>query len=286
MPFRDILVHLDTSPQSEQRLQVAAALAARQGQYLIGLHAAEVMTPAGVISASGKGTDLYDVSYAAWERQVAEADAALKARFAAVVSAHGLTGEFRAAKGPVADTVGSHARFADLTMIGQTPEATANMGTVAWLVEHVLLTSGRPVMVLPVESSPAQLEKFDHILVGWDGSRAAVRAVHDALPLLKRAVKVTVLSVTAEHGGSGKVALNPGSDVAPHLARHGIAVEATTVPQGKVSAGATLLEQVTSLGANLLVTGGYGHSRLREFVLGGATRYILLNATVPVLLSH
>jgi nucleotide-binding universal stress UspA family protein len=285
MPLRDILVHLDATADCATRLAAACGLASRHGATLIGLHAAEVMTPAGLVTASGRGADLYDVSYTQWQQQVAQTDADLRAAFDAALTKYGIAGAWRTEQGPVADSVASHARFADITIIGQTPAASANMGTAGWLVEKVLLTSGRPVLVMPHVLAATHPDQPHHILIGWDGSRAAVRAVHDAMPLLRHAKRVTIMSI-ADGKGDGGIPLSPATDIAPHLARHDVRVEAASVPREEAGVAATLLRQAAELHADLLVAGGYGHSRLREFVLGGATRQILLEMTVPVLLSH
>jgi nucleotide-binding universal stress UspA family protein len=123
------------------------------------------------------------------------------------------------------------------------------------------------------------------VLVAWNAGREATRAVNDALPLLEGAAKVTVLAINPHGGlrGHGEV---PGADIALHLARHGVRAEASAIKSDDVEIGALLLSQAADLNADLIVMGAYGHSRLREVVLGGATREILRSMTVPVLLSH
>ncbi len=122
-------------------------------------------------------------------------------------------------------------------------------------------------------------------MVAWDASREAARAVSDALPILERASSVAVVSVNprSRDFGHGDV---PGADIALHLARHGVKVDVQRIETRDLDVGNALLSHVASESADLLVMGGYGHSRLREMVLGGATRTILGEMTVPVLMSH
>ena len=120
-------------------------------------------------------------------------------------------------------------------------------------------------------------------MVCWDGSRNAARAIADALPLLARAKAVEVVIVTGKPGESDEIA---GADIAHHLARHGLKVEVERLVARDIDITSTLLSRAADLGADLIVMGGYGHSRWREFVLGGATRGILASMTVPVLMSH
>ena len=122
-------------------------------------------------------------------------------------------------------------------------------------------------------------------LLAWDGSREAARAVGDALPLLRLTQAVTVL-VVGGHDASSETGAAPGVGIAAHLSRHGIRAEVRNVTTSGMSVPDTILAQATDDGADLLVMGGYGHSRLREMMLGGTTRYMLHHATLPVLLAH
>jgi nucleotide-binding universal stress UspA family protein len=125
--------------------------------------------------------------------------------------------------------------------------------------------------------------KLDRVLVCWDGSVTAARAIGDAMPFLERAGKVEVIIVSGEEAKSGEV---PGADMGAHLARHGIKVEVKQIVAADEDVGNTILSYAADFGASFLVMGGYGHSRLREFVLGGATRGILESMTVPALMAH
>jgi len=124
--------------------------------------------------------------------------------------------------------------------------------------------------------------KLDHVLVGWDGGVTAARAVGDAMPLLRKAGKVDVVTIVSKRVDEKEM---PGFDIARHLARHGVNAEVKRLPSGEEPAS-TLLSYAADAATDLMVMGGYGHSRLREFVLGGTTRNILASMTVPVLMSH
>jgi nucleotide-binding universal stress UspA family protein len=148
---------------------------------------------------------------------------------------------------------------------------------------NVMLASGRPVLAIPYAGQFEQIG--ERVLVAWNASREATRAVNDALPLLMGAKAVTILAVNPKHGieGHGDV---PAADIALHLARHGVKAEAAHTIAKDISEGDALLSYAADLGADLIVAGGYGHSRAREMVFGGATRTLLQEMTVPMLLSH
>jgi len=151
------------------------------------------------------------------------------------------------------------------------------------LPERVILGAGRPVIVVPYAGTFKTMGQ--RVVVAWNASREATRAVNDALPLLERAASVRVLSINPHGGRSGHGAV-AGADISLHLARHGVRVEAASVNASDVRVDDMLLSQAADCGADLIVMGAYGHSRLGEFVLGGATRHILRQITMPVFMSH
>ena len=174
---------------------------------------------------------------------------------------------------------GSIARRYDLAVVGQAdPDRVTQEELV---IEAALFASGRPVIVVPYIQK--QGLKLDRVLVAWDGSVTAARAIGDAMPFLERAGKVEVIIISEKEAKSGEV---PGADMGEHLARHGIKVEVRQIVAVDEDVANTILSYAADFGADFLVMGGYGHSRLREFVLGGATRGLLEAMTVPVLMSH
>jgi nucleotide-binding universal stress UspA family protein len=146
-----------------------------------------------------------------------------------------------------------------------------------------VLEVGRPVLVVPSVGQFPTLGQ--RVLVAWNASREATRAVHDALPLLRRSRRTQVVVINPQ-GGAGGHGDIPGADIGLHLSRHGVNAVCERISADDVETGALLLSRAADEGADLIVMGAYGHSRLSELVLGGATRHILRHMTVPVLLSH
>ena len=179
-----------------------------------------------------------------------------------------------------ADRFGEIARRFDLSVVGQAePDMLA--GAQELVAESALFASGRPVVLVPYIQKAGL--KLDRIMVCWDASRTAARAVADALPLLARAKAIDVVMIASERPKSDDI---PGADIGQHLARHGLKVEVKRIVATESDVASTILSHAADTSADFIVMGGYGHSRLREFVLGGATRGILSAMTVPVLMSH
>ena len=176
----------------------------------------------------------------------------------------------------LSDLAVNRARYFDLVLIGW---EAANESTHT-LAEDVIFGSGRPTMLLPELAKPTD---FDHVAIAWDGSRVAARAVCDATPLLRRAAKISVLTITDEKTLPEN---NPGVRLARGLRERGLSAEAHAVLSGGTDVAVTLQESAMQRGAGLLVMGGYGHTRVRDFILGGATEGILYDLRLPVLISH
>ena len=179
----------------------------------------------------------------------------------------------------VGDQFGRIARYFDLSVVEQAePETSAIEEKI---IEATLFDSGRPVIVVPyIQKAPL---KLDNVMVCWDGSRAATRAIADAMPFLELAGRVEVVIVANERGKQDEIG---GADMGQHLARHGLTVEVRRIVAGDVGVADMLLSHAVDAETDFIVMGGYGHSRLREFVLGGVTRSILRTMTAPVLMSH
>ena len=204
------------------------------------------------------------------------------AKFEAAARREGVSFETRAMSASLAgasEQFGAMARRFDLSVIAQgDPDAVAPEEVI---VEGALFGSGRPVVVVPYIHKGGV--KLDRMMVCWDASRAAARAVADAMPLLRRAKAVDVVIVASERPKSDEI---PGADIGQHLARHGLNVEVKRIVATDTDVPNTLLSHAADSAADFLVMGGYGHSRLREFILGGVTRGILASMTVPALMSH
>ena len=174
---------------------------------------------------------------------------------------------------------GRIARRFDLAIVGQADPETSSVEDI--IAETTLFESGRPMILVPyIQKAPL---KLDNVMVCWDGSRQAARAIGDAMPLLAKAGRVEIVIVSSERGKQDEI---EGADMGQHLARHGLKVEVHRMSSGGIDVADALLSRVADSGADFMVMGGYGHSRLREFVLGGVTRSMLRALTVPALLSH
>jgi nucleotide-binding universal stress UspA family protein len=280
MTYRTILVHVDNSSNAAARIELAAALAERERAHLIGT--AMTGVPHYMYSGSmyeGSGVIIADYLQYAAKR----ADKAL-ALFGEVTTRLGVQSpEQRRLEEDEYSGLCLQARYADLVVLGQAnPDERGEAGLLLDLPENVAVNSGRPVLVVPYAGEFPTLAK--HPLVAWNGSVEAARAVTAAIPLLRRASKVTVavFDPRAEADAHGQ---EPGADIALFLARHGVDVEVSSNP-APIDTGNAILSLAASINADLLVMGCYGHSRLREMMLGGATRTVLATMTLPVLMAH
>ena len=176
-----------------------------------------------------------------------------------------------------------HARYADLAVMTAATEDAGDTPIIHGFFTALLLESGRPVLVVPPGFKARGAAA--HVVVAWRPTREAARALHDAMPLLHAAETIDVLEVDPVGGERGDGPL-PGADIATHLARHGLKVRVVVRAREGESVATALLGHVQQSGAGLLVAGGYGHSRFREWALGGVTRELLKSAAVPVLFSH
>ncbi len=178
-----------------------------------------------------------------------------------------------------ADLFGQIARRFDLSIVRQAqPDELVAQDLI---IEAALFESGRPVLVVPYIQK--ERLKLDRVLVCWDASRNAARAIADAMPFLLRSEAIDVIVVATERPKSDEL---PGADIAQHLARHELNIDLKRIVSGDADVASTILSYAADSAADFLVMGGYGHSRLREFILGGATRGILSAMTVPTLMAH
>jgi nucleotide-binding universal stress UspA family protein len=279
LSYRSILVQVDHTKASPARVDAAIALALRHEAHLTGLYL--IVEPSGISSMRGYLPPEILASAAARGEELADARLA---EFAANAARNQLPFDTRIDRGldvELSDICSMHARYADLLVVGQEepddPPAGRN------LPEQLVLACGRPVLLIPyIGAGPTLGER---VVVAWDASREAARAVSDALPILERASSVAVVSVNPRSRDFGHGDM-PGADIALYLARHGVKVDVQRIETRDLDVGNALLSHVANESADLLIMGGYGHSRLREMVLGGVTRTLLHEMTVPVLMSH
>ncbi len=276
MSYKTILVQIDTGKRCSVRVEVAIRLAQQHDAHLVALQVLPPFEPPGYVMAE-MGPAILDAQKHAAAAEMVHAER----EFNNQASAAGLRDvEWRTAIDDPVDAMTLHARYADLIVIGQSDRSDGS-NMAADFPERLVLAAGRPVLILPSVGSFATIGK--RILVAWNAGREATRAVTDAIPMLRLADNVNVMAVNPKRGEHGNV---PGADIGLYLARHGVRVEVKTDHGAEIDVGNELLSRAADLDADLIVMGGYGHSRLKEWALGGATRIILESMTVPVLMSH
>lgn len=279
MAFKTILTHLDGSAALTQRVTLAARLAKKQAAHLVGV------APAGVAMVPG------DVFLGTTAGMLAEMQAELDA--AAVEAASHFeqicqdmdvdSYESRAIGNVPVETLLTQAKYSDLMILGQPDEQSRSVAADRSLIEHVLLGTGKPALVVPYAGQFDTLG--NKVMFAWDGSREASRAAMDAMPILQEAELVEVVVVNGDDAPVGRHGPIPGADIALYLARHGVTAEVRDI-KSEIDVGNTLLSHAADVGADLCVMGAYGHSRMMEWVWGGATRTILESMTLPVFMSH
>jgi nucleotide-binding universal stress UspA family protein len=280
MTYKNLLVQVDDTRACAKRIEAAVALAVAHGAHLTGVYIIAEPSPA----SFAQGYLPVELMTTLEQEFRSRADAAL-ARFATVAERNQIAFETRVDRvlyTEVADALATNARYADLVILGQVDPDDPATGP-HYLPEEVILGGGRPALVIPYIGPAASLG--ERVVVAWDASREAARAVNDALPLLERAKAVSVVTINPHQRpfGHGE---EPGADIGLHLARHDIKIEVQRVESRDIDIANTLLSHIANESADLLIMGAYGHSRVREFVLGGVTRTILAEMTVPVLMSH
>ena len=274
--IKDLVVNLGLGAR-DQAAEYAISVAETFGAHLLGIAVSyEPVIP---------GTVMGGIPPEIIESQRTESDKKARAaisRFEQAVKRAGISAESRIISTSIsgaAEQIGRIARRFDLSVIGQ-PERQKSLPDEV-IAEGVLFESGRPVIFVPFIQKGGM--KVDRTMVCWDGSRAAARAIADAEPFLKKAKQVEIVIISDKPSKNDEV---PGADLGQHLARHGLRVDVKRITSPDIDVPSTILSYAADSSADMIVMGGYGHSRLREFVLGGATRGLLESMTVPVLMSH
>ena len=277
MAVRDILVHVDNSRSMPGRVRAAAEFAKRHDAHLTGLYVieipvlpsyAEAQIPAAIFDA--QRAILVSVATAAGRE------------FRDIAEKSDISFEWRCVEDRQVDALSLHGRYADLLMVGQAdpedPECTSR-----GLADHLALSSGRPVLVVPTGGVSGVIG--ENIVVAWNARREAVRAVSDAMPLLESAERVSVVIINADAEDPENAGI-PAADIGLHLARHDIEIQTKSLFGAHAAIGEVLLAAAREENADLLVMGAYGHARLREVLLGGVTAHVLAHTHIPTLLSH
>jgi nucleotide-binding universal stress UspA family protein len=273
---KDILVNLTIDAKQDPVANYAVVVAAAFDAHLTGVaFAYEPLMPGSVfggVSASFAAKYIEEGRVAAHEARRAFEGAA---RSAGLIAEGHVIG---ASLDDASEKFGRMARGYDLSILGQArPDYSA---PEELLIEATLFASGRPLLVVPYIQQAGF--KLDRVMLCWDGSRKAARAIADAMPLLRLAGAIDVVTIEQIERRNELA----GADIAQNLARHGLKVELKPIVAKDVDVAATILSYAADSSADFIVMGGYGHSRLREFVLGGATRGMLASTTVPTLMAH
>jgi nucleotide-binding universal stress UspA family protein len=281
MRYKTILVYCNQTHRVEGLLATAIAIAEAHGGHIIGLN---ILPPVSFIPAGAPASP--DVVVLDHLRKACEAEQPnLRAIFEAAVRGREVTSQWReadAAKTTVKDVILTHARAADLVVASQADPDWEGTGQLD-LAEDLVIASGRPVIVVP--NSASILNWPPTVVVAWNGQREATRALFDALPLLQSAKSVKIVQIESPSERHLGVIL-PTADIRAALLRHHVPYQATEFIRSEQGAGEALADRLAREETDLLVMGCYGHSRLREFVFGGATQHILRHMTIPALMSH
>jgi nucleotide-binding universal stress UspA family protein len=275
--IKDIVTNLGVAGGSDVTRDYAISVALALDAHLTGIAIAYAPLSPGTVF------DSYTASIIAKQRHANEAAAKTAAtEFEEAARKNALSAEARIIESSfpgAADVFVRVARRHDLSIVGQSNKDSSIPDDL--ILEAALFGSGRPVLVVPfIQSAPFAP---DRILLCWDGSRSAARAIADALPILERAGNIDVVTIATRDDNRGEI---PGADMAHHLARHGLKVDLQRLISPDVDVPNTILSYAADRSSDLIVMGGYGHSRLREFILGGATRGVLSAMTVPTFMSH
>ncbi len=274
MAIRNILFHAFEGPAGQLLEDAAVAFASAHGATLTALCVID-NAPIPSYVAPYMPTNLAE-TYVEESRATAKQ---IENRVRAREAASGVSIEWRYREGDIRAIFTQHAHYTDIVMLAQGRSGEETIGPALNLPGDLVLTAGRPVLVLPWSGASATLGR--RVLIGWNGSTEATRAVNDALPILQQADAVKVLTVGEEEGRH-----IPGAEITRHLARHGVKAEADHVPDSDGPAAATLIFKAKDFEADLVVCGAWGHSRMFETVLGGVTRDLLRGMELPLLLSH
>lgn len=286
MGLKDLLVYVDRTEESLARLQLAVDLASRHGSRLTALYAREwsdeqleerKAAEMGLISV--KAIDRLDRRI---EASIDRAAEEVRSVLDTLGRKHGLTTEWRCVAGPASGRLPQYARYADLCVVGHNASADNELDDYS-LSEKLLFVTGRPVLFVPPVKPFETLGR--QIVVAWNSSRAAARAVNDAMPLIECAERTTVIAVNPADFIDRHGAL-PADQIVEHLRRHGAStklVRLEHIPAGSIADA--LQAEARDLGADLLVAGAFGHPRLWEKLLGGVTRDLLDRMILPILMS-
>ena len=279
MDYRVIVVHIDDSDRSEPRLEFATHVARVFDARLVGVYLVPTREMTPFTSAM-----LPDTVVLHRLRDSGAAQSRAEERFREASSRAGLVDiEWRAPAGPPLEAVAVHARYADITIIGQPAPDDAHPAFSRDLAHASLVGAGRPVLVVPFAGAPSPPAK--NVLVAWNESRESARAVADALPWLRKAMHIVVMSIT-DSDDEGIAETRADRNIAEYLQCHDIPATIQHEVAAESDLGGLLLSRAALLGSDLLVMGDHSRPRLQQLVSGDVTQSMLNSMTIPVLMSH
>lgn len=280
MLLKSVAVFVDQSAASATRARYAVKLALRHGAHLIGIFVAPPGWDGRPADSYVRGTQAIQGLIERYKATERAASQAASQEFEAATRREDVSFEFRVL---LAGDAGEQAKLSslhvDLAVVGHSRPSGLPEG---WTAESLLLATGVPFLIVPDEWSADMVAK--HVIVGWNASREARRAIADSLPLLTSAQSVSLVVIDAakneRHGEE------PGADIALYLSRHGVKVTVAQIESANGTIGETMLRQAASSGADLIVLGAYSHNRTFEIVSGGVTRFLLEHSQIPILIAH
>ena len=277
MALKDILLHVDTNKSTQTRTEAAIRLAIQHRAHVVGLFTIFPLSLPPYV-ANEFPADVLEMQKKQGMNEMQEA----KQRFESLISTGGVSYEWRVEHGHYEQLLCEHARYVDLLILGQhDPDDTMVLSDTS--PDSVVLRSGRPAIIVPYIGIPESFPK--RALVAWNGKRESLRAINDALPILQKCSFVKVASFIEEAEKAKAISLSE-KDIIHHLSRHGVDAKAEIVNSSGLDVGNALLSFVADDVMDMLVMGCYGHSRFRELLLGGVTKRILAEMTIPVLMSR
>jgi nucleotide-binding universal stress UspA family protein len=279
MSYKTILVHCDAGKTSAARVGVAFDLGRRFDAHVVGAY----VRPRFEAPAFSDGTMAMDALSRDYETSVKGDEAKALATFGSAAGGKG-SSQWRVVDGYPDDALMELAHGADLVVVGQREPEPAPMGSLPNLPERLALASERPILVVPhigVASPPGRT-----VLLCWNGRREAGRAATGALPLLKKAEQVIVLAIDPPKQSDSDDRHHAAADPVEWLIRHGVKASLQRDSAADTDIGNVILSRAADSSADLVVMGIYGHSRMREMVMGGASRTVLASMTVPILMAH
>lgn len=279
MSFKSILVHIDYTERAYERMDIAIDLAQRFDAHL------SALAPAGnpLLPFTGAADGFGNYAAEVMQELTRLSHASVERFHAKAKTAGFSTYDASACEGDAVYALKKAAMYADLVVLGQTDREHTTPAKPNDLPQAVVLGAGRPVLIVPYAGTFAHVGR--RVLLLWNESRESARAARDAMPILQSAQQVDVLAFDVKSVKPAGFESGLG-EIGDYLARHGVKVNVAREPIGEVDVGALALSRAADFGSDLIVMGGYGHSRLREWVMGGVSRSVLEHMTVPVLMSH